>query len=250
MELEAIAQGEGRPAPYQPTQTADGLKRALHSIPPPSGLPADKKLPSLTDRIRKAHHNTREILKSAAQMTDAYFLYTPSQIWFSAFLLADRPLAEFYLNTKLGFTTEGTATEPADPIAVIRQKLFVRLEDCSKLLGSYKPLSSDPDKMKSLKRIGKKLWHCQNPEKIDLVGLNRAKKRDSGNSSTGVPPSGTGSGAVSEGVSESEMERAAKKRRLEREKREKEARDLFGSDLVTQRVKQQNAEGQREGTAG
>ncbi|KAJ9243566.1 hypothetical protein DTO271D3_7207 [Paecilomyces variotii] len=250
MELEAIAQGEGRPAPHQPTQTADGLKRALHSIPPPPDLPADKKPPPLADRIRRAHHNTREILKTAAQMTDAYFLYTPSQIWLSAFLLADRPLAEFYLNTKLGLVAGGTAAEPTDPIAIIRQKLSVRLADCSTLLGSYKPLSSDPDKMKSLKRIGKKLYQCQNPEKIDLVGLNRAKKRNSGNSSTGVTPSAAGSGAVSEGVSESEMERAAKKRRLEREKREKEARDLFGGDIVMQRVKQQNAEGSRESTEG
>jgi cyclin H len=171
-------------------------------------------------------------------MTDAYFLYTPSQIWFSAFLLADQPLAQFYLETKLGPGAEGTTP---GPLAVIREKLLVRLTDCSKLLESYTPLSSDPEKMKSLKRIGKKLYHCQNPEKIDIVGLNRAKKRDSGNSTTGIPPSIGGSGAVSEGVSESEMERVAKKRRLERERREKEGRDLFGGDLVMQRVKQQNA---------
>ena len=59
-------------------------------------------------------------------------------------------------------------------------------------------------------RIDKKLYQCQNPEKRDLVGLNRAQKRD--------------------GDDDADVDgRAAKKRRLEREEAEKD--DVFGGSL-------------------
>lgn len=159
-------------------------------------------------------------------MTDAYFLYTPSQIWLSAFLLADRPLAEFYLDTKLGgplTATDASTADPSDlqnPLYELRSKLHAVLTDCSTLLQAYTTLSSDPNQMKDLKRIAKKLYHCQNPEKANL-------KRDS---SQPQPVS-------SQVTSESESERLAKKRKLE-EKARGGGSDMFGPELVTERTKQ------------
>ncbi|KAJ5933832.1 hypothetical protein N7454_006161 [Penicillium verhagenii] len=201
MELQAIAQGQGQPGPHLLHQSPHQLLQKLQSIAPPSFQSS-----SLSDRIARAHGITREILKAAAQMTDAYFLYTPSQIWLSALLLADRPLAEFYLDTKLGgplAETTASGTDQSDlqnPLYELRSKLH---------------------KMKDLKRIAKKLYHCQNPEKANL-----AQKRDS------AQPQ-----AASNVTSESESERLAKKRRLE-EKARSGASDMFGPELVTERTKQ------------
>ncbi|OQE40008.1 hypothetical protein PENCOP_c006G06488 [Penicillium coprophilum] len=231
MELQAIAQGQGQPAPHLPHETAEDLQQGLLSIAPPP-VPSS----SMSDRIARAHGTTRELLKSAAQMTDAYFLYTPSQIWFSAFLLADRPLAEFLLDVKLGGPVTATIPAPetddnglVNPLYEIRSKLHHVLTECSALLQSYTPLSSDPAQMKSLKRIAKKLYHCQNPEKVNLAA---ARKRDSAQPST-IVQSDTGIA-----TSESETERLAKKRKLEQEQLVRQDGDVFGPELVTQRTKQ------------
>lgn len=232
MELQAIAQGNGQPGPHHPGQTPESLKRAMHSIAPVPG--ADRQPSSIIDRIARAHHTTREILKHAAQMTDAYFLYTPSQIWLSAFLLADKPLAEFYIGIKVGPTAEATNVDSTNPLSLLRHKLLTTLADCSKLLESYKPMASDPEKMKALRRIAKKLRQCQDPEKSNAFGKGRAQKRDSGGNASAATPAA----APGEGISESEQERAAKKRKLERERREREARELFGGELVAQRAKE------------
>jgi cyclin H len=219
MELSAIAQGQGQPAPHLPNQTPQDLQRGLLAIAPPP-TPSS----SIADRIGRAHGATREWLKSAAQMTDAYFLYTPSQIWLSAFLLADRPLAEFYLDTKLGgpltHTTGTNQSNLENPLYELRTKLLQVISDCAALLQTYTPLSSDPDQMKNLKRIAKKLYHCQNPEKVNL-------KRDSAQPPASAPDSAT--------VSEAESERLAKKRKLEEQKRN--ANHVFGPELVTERTK-------------
>lgn len=227
MELSAIAQGQGLPAPHLPHQTPQDLQQRLLSIAPPP-TPSS----SISDRIARAHGATREMLKSAAQMTDAYFFYTPSQIWLSAFLVADRPLAEFYLDTKLGGPLTPTATETdhptlQNPLYDLRTKLVEVLTNCAALLQSYMPLSSDPDQMKNLKRIAKKLYHCQNPEKVSL-----AQKRDLAQ----PPASAADSGQV---TSESESERLAKKRKLEQQQKQRGANDMFGPELVTDRTKGQ-----------
>lgn len=223
MELQAIAHWMGQPAPHFPDQTAETLQRSLLALPPPSPSSSS---PSITDRLARAHTTTRETLKTSAQMTDAYFLYTPSQIWLSAFYLADRPLAEFYLDTKIG-----PPNQTDDVLGAIRAKLLHTLAECAALLQSYTPSASDAAQMKDLKRIAKKRHHCANPDKADLAG----RKRD---------PALVGGG---EGTSESEMERMAKKRRLEREQRDKDGKELFGGELVMNRTKglhQQQVEGQ------
>jgi cyclin H len=68
--------------------------------------------------------------------------------------------------------------------------------------------SSEPSltERKELKALAKKLNKCRNPEKMDLVGLHRAKREGE------------------EGVDE----KIVKKRKLEREQSAKEGEDLFG----------------------
>lgn len=220
MELQAIADGQGQPGPHLTHQTSHQLQQSLLNIP--SG---PVRASSISDRIGRAHGTTRETLKSAAQMTDAYFLYTPSQIWLSAFLLADRPLAEFYLDTKLGGPLTPTNVQPdpsglQNPLYDLRNKLLKVLTDCSAMLQQYQPLSSDPEQMENLQRIAKKHHHCLNPEK------KLAPKR--------VPAGAEASPAP---ASESETERLAKKRKLEAEKA-RGAQDMFGPELVSERTKQ------------
>lgn len=220
MELQAMAQGLGSPAPHFPQQTPDELRHQLLSLP---ASPSTKSS-SINDRLARAHTTTRDLLKSAAQMTDAYFLYTPAQIWLAALLLADRPLAEFYLDSKLGGPL--APDHHGNPLYDLRTKLIRTLTDCSALLQSYTPLASDPDQKKNLRRIGKKLYHCQNPSGANLAGQKR------------IPAAAAAAGTGDAGASESEMERLAKKRKLEREQKEKMGNDLFGGELVAQRTKE------------
>lgn len=230
MELQAIEQGEGKPAPHHMGQTPERLKQAIHAIPP---LQSSSQQYSISTRISHAHGKARELLKTAAQMTDSYFFYTPSQIWLAALFLADQPLAQFYLDVKIGPVVENGSADPTNPLAMIRTKLLTVVSDCSKLLESYTPSSADPANQKRLKGIAKKVHQCQQVEKIDPAAPGSGQKRSSGN----VP------GAAADGASESEMERVAKKRRLERERREREGKDVFGGALVTQRNKNPEVNG-------
>ncbi|KAL3471270.1 cyclin-like protein [Aspergillus californicus] len=218
MELTAISQGLGQPAPHLPNKTPEDLRRAITSLPAPSNTTSAL---SISDRLARAHHNSREILKSAAQMSDAYFLYTPSQIWLSAFLLSDRPLAEFYLDTKLPSQHD---IPPSHPLSTLRSKLETTLSACSTLLNTYKPIASDPEAKKAMRRIGKKLYHCQNPEKANLAGQKR------------IPAAAAAAVAASDPATpDSEMERVAKKRKLENEQQANH--DIFGGQLVLERTK-------------
>ncbi|GAM34938.1 hypothetical protein TCE0_015r02851 [Talaromyces pinophilus] len=221
MELQAIAQGEGQPGPFITGQTSESMKQAINNIEPLPGF--DKGSPS--SRISAAHGKARDLLKTAAQMTDAYFHYTPSQIWLAALMVADKPLAQFYLDTKIG---PGVITVPADsqnPLDMIRTKLMTTLSDCASLLESYTPSASNPETIGTLRAIAKKVYQCQMIEKLDPAAPGSGQKRS------------TGSLPGAEGASESELERAAKKRRLERERRDQESKDIFGGELVAQRKK-------------
>uniref|UniRef100_A0A093V2D1 Cyclin CCL1 n=1 Tax=Talaromyces marneffei PM1 TaxID=1077442 RepID=A0A093V2D1_TALMA len=215
MELQAIAQGEGQPGPLITGQTPASMKQAIDNIEPLPGV--DKLSPS--SRISAAHGKARDLLKTAAQMTDAYFFYPPSQIWLAALFVADKPLAQFYLDTKIGSGVNTAEADSQNPLEMIRTKLMATLSDCASLLASYAPVASNPGTMKDLIAIAKKVYQCQMVEKLDPAPPGSGQKRSSGS----LP------GA--EGASESELERAAKKRRLERERREQESKDIFGGEL-------------------
>ena len=53
-------------------------------------------------RVGKAADGVKAWLKRAAQMTDVYFLFTPSQIWLGGLWVVDEELATRYLEAKFG----------------------------------------------------------------------------------------------------------------------------------------------------
>ncbi|KAK4692297.1 cyclin H, partial [Lecanoromycetidae sp. Uapishka_2] len=199
IELLALANGTGQPGSGS-TATAAKLQNDMMTI----GLKAKKGEASrstdeLVYYIKKSADNAKDILKTSALLSDAYLLYSPSQIWLSSLFLADEPLARFYIDTK--FPTPSS----------MKPKLLITLEACVQLLRKSPSAKPGEEEMKELMRIDKKLYKCRNPEKIDLLGINRAQKREGGE----------------EGLDD----KVAKKRKLEREKSEKEAEDVFGPPL-------------------
>lgn len=202
MELLALANGRAissSPGAKSPAQ----LQNEILGIGSTQDLTA--KTPSANDmvlRIESAHGKAKEILKTSALLTDAYFLFTPSQIWLSSLFVVDEPLAQFYINLK-------TST-----VSSIKSKLLATIERCANMLRSSASAEPGDLEMKELTRIDKKLYKCRNPEKMDLVGINKAQKRDGNEKGEGLLD-----------------EKIIKKRKLERENSIKEAEDMFGPTL-------------------
>lgn len=200
MELLAISTGSHQP-PQTSQSSSKSLQREMLQIEPSvTGIPKAKSPADLKIRIQMAHAKAKEILKTSAILTNAYFLYTPSQIWLSAFMIADEPLARFYLGTK--FPTPES----------IPPKLVTVLQTCIELLESSPSVEPGEAEIKELTRIDKKLYKCRNPEKMDLVGINKAQKRD-----------GEMNG------DENVDEKVLKKRKLESASRD--ADDMFGPSI-------------------
>jgi cyclin H len=212
MEMISMAQGKGV-APPMCGKTSIELQADMLHLPIKPAGPHNRMTPrDLESRITDAYTKASRILKTAAILTDAYFLYTPSQIWLSAHLIADEPLTTFYISTKF--------PSSSDPTYV---KLVNTLRACAKLLQSHRSMSqvkSSEEETKSaeakeqaeVQQLIKKLRHCRDPDKIDLVKLNKAQKRD----------------AVDNGELE---ESKAKRRKLQREGYEKEADAFWGPEL-------------------
>lgn len=203
MELLGLAQGKGHPGPGIKKSASQLEKEMVDIQPAKEGGKKSRSAEEVVRRIQVAHGKAKEIGKSSALLTDAYFLYTPSQIWLSSLFLADEPLARFYIDTKI--PTPST----------LKPKLITTLQSCAELLRSSASANPEEAEKKALTKIDKKLFKCRNPEKVDLVGINKAQKRDS---------EGTGENGLDEKV--------VKKRKLEREKSEREAEDIFGPTLA------------------
>ena len=203
MELLGLAQGKG--------QSGSGLKEPAEQLqkemvdiqPAKEGGKKTRSSEEVVRRIQVAHGKAKELGKTSALLTDAYFLYTPSQIWLSSLFVADEPLARFYLDTKIPTPS------------ILKSKLIIVLQSCAELLRSSASANPGEIEIKALTKIDKKLFKCRNPDKVDLVGINKAQKRDLG---------GTRENGLDEKV--------IKKRKLEREKSEKEAEDIFGPNLA------------------
>jgi len=161
---------------------------------------------SAAQRIGKAADHAKRLLATAAQMTDAYFLYTPSQIWLAAMMVADRELVKRYLDSKLSDLPASEAT------TTLKSKLLSTISACATLLETYRSPEDDSTQRKEMRRIGKKLAVCQNPEKMDIVAVAKAKAAEK--------REGDGSDA----------EKALKKRKLERARLGKDG-DVFGPEL-------------------
>ncbi|KAE8448187.1 hypothetical protein EG329_009791 [Mollisiaceae sp. DMI_Dod_QoI] len=147
-------------------------------------------------RVKDAHGKARDYLKTSTALTDVYFHYTPSQIMMAALMIADKELVEWYIGCKI----------PASGGAM-RGKVLGILEKCAEMLRTVAP-NSEPSaaEKKELSALSKKLKKCRNPEKMDLVALQKAKREGDGD----------------------DDEKVVKKRKLERESSAKGADDLFG----------------------
>ena len=203
MNLEALSNGIFQPPPATegtPSPDAKELQNKMLALPAPGTQTFDGKFShtELQSRIQQAHRKTNEILKTSAILTDAYFLYTPSQIWLSALLVSDEPLALFYLSCIICPTSD------------FYSAVLTTLNNCAALLSSPGAGKPNESQMKELIDIDKKLYKCRNPEKIDLIGINRAQKREGDNK---------------------DSEGEVKKRKLERDALAKDGDDLFGPGI-------------------
>lgn len=157
------------------------------------------KLRGMGRRVKEAHGKAREYLKMSALLTDVYFHYTPSQIMMASLLIADPDLTFLYIGSKF---------PPGPSSAAASAKVMGALEKCAEMLRSVDPEQSLAER-KDLSALAKKLKKCRNPEKIDLVGIQRAKREGEGQ----------------------DVEKVVKKRKLEREQSAKEG-DVFGPSIV------------------
>lgn len=171
----------------------------------PGGQEIGDRPSRMEKRVKDAHGKAREYLKTSALLTDVYFHFTPSQIMMASLAIADRELTEWYIASKF------PAGHPVS--ADTAAKVLGTLERCAEMLRAVEP-TSEPSagERKELQALAKKLKRCRNPEKMDLVGLQKAKREGE----------------------EGDGERIIKKRKLEREKSAKEAEDLFGPEIRKQ----------------
>jgi len=194
---------KGGKSPAWISTPAETLSRQLLDLPKADGSTSGRRTIPLEfeKRVKAAYEAAKKRLESDAIISDAYFLYTPSQIMFATLWLADQPLTEFYLSTKINTGAKSLGGKP---------KILATIKDCAMLLKEY--ASQSGTLYEEAVAIDKKLHLCRNPEKLDLVKLNAAQKRDAGE----------------EGKLD---DKVAKKRKLEREHNAKDSDDLFGPDI-------------------
>ncbi len=203
MELVSMARGQAK-LPLGSTESAVQLQNEMLGLERKDKGGLQAKTPEdVIKRIQAAHTVAKEILKTSALLSDVYFFYTPSQIWLAAFLIADETLASFYIKIKIPLSSP------------VREKVVHTLSSCGALMNDSVSMKPGKAELKELTRIDKKLYKCRNPEKVDLVGINKAQKRD------GEAKDGSGLN-----------EKVVKKRKLERENSTKEGEDVFGPPLA------------------
>ncbi|KAI1099330.1 cyclin mcs2 [Jackrogersella minutella] len=122
------------------------------------------------DRINKAHEISRGILKFSPLVTDAYFHYTPSQIMYAALAIADEELVQRMM--KEAFSGQGDD---------VKNEILGVIQSCKVMLENEPPgeLSSrakDKEAVKNIKALRKKLAKCRDPDRVDLVALQKARR--------------------------------------------------------------------------
>lgn len=164
----------------------------------PCGQDAEGDKPdNMEKRVRDAHGKAREYLKTSALLTDVYFHFTQSQIMMAALAIADGELMDWYIRAKI------PESAPGD----LQLKVLRTVEHCASMLREVEPTTeSSATERKECQALAKKLKKCRNPEKIDLVGLAKAKR---------------------EGELNADAEKIVKKRKLEGEK-SIQSDDMFG----------------------
>lgn len=203
MTLQSIARGDNKPDSWKSSSSLDKAvkelqKHLLEGYGPPT---------KFVSRIEAGYHKARSVLARAAVLSDSYFLYTPSQIAFAALHIADRKLVDDLLYAKSTFAPDIPDEARQRPSV---DRIRGEIEACAACI---RKAEIDDDAAKSLRkeaaRIDKKLRLCQDPEKLDLVELNKAQKRDAENGAE---------------------QKEAKRRKLENQRKVDD--DVFGPSLT------------------
>ncbi|KJZ77196.1 hypothetical protein HIM_03517 [Hirsutella minnesotensis 3608] len=157
-----------------------------------------RRLPTEEPRINNAHARAREVLKFSALITDVYFHFTPSQVMMAAILVADSGLVDTLLpssdNTQ-GQGGDGAVGAHTD----LREKIMTTIESCRAMLEDEPPERmadywGTPEIVKSMKPLRKKLQKCRDPDRADLVALQRARREQAAGK-----PAKPSAGAVGDG---------------------------------------------------
>ncbi|KAK7911669.1 hypothetical protein PG985_014150 [Apiospora marii] len=118
-------------------------------------------------RIDRAHGKAREILKFSPLVTDAYFHYTPSQIMMAALAMADEGLVERMLRE--AFAAEGESA---------KEKCWDLIQACRAMLEKEPPekMNDNEERKAIIKPLNRKLKKCRDPDRVDLVALQKARR--------------------------------------------------------------------------
>ncbi|KAK0739518.1 cyclin-like protein [Apiosordaria backusii] len=156
-------------------------------------------------RLDAAEARARKILQFSPLMTDAYFHYTPSQIMLAALSLADRGLAERLIQETFHFVAmEGNSADTPganggagegnnnknraneEKAAIIgshlRDKVLGAVEACRDMLSRELPerkehWTNKPFIKTQITPLRKKLLKCKDPERWNLVELQRVRRQ-------------------------------------------------------------------------
>ncbi|KAK6496094.1 hypothetical protein TWF481_002118 [Arthrobotrys musiformis] len=173
-----------------PLRGADGgimeLLTALTSNNPDPGLQAlkDKLGQTPSRRVTDAAGKMKAFLTKEALVSDVYYHYTPPQIFLGALYLADKELAEAYIEWRFGENstmgrplkkkkkekkgkekaTEEDSSEASKKPPALAPKLIPAVIACADMMLKAQEYEKIP--VDVLKRIDKKLHRCQNPQKF------------------------------------------------------------------------------------
>ncbi|KAI3325226.1 cyclin ccl1 [Xylariaceae sp. AK1471] len=172
------------------------------------------------NRLARAHQRTREILKFSPLLTDAYFHYTPSQVMFGALSMADEGLVQRLLHD--AFAGQGESA---------KNQVLEMVQGCRAMLEKEAPERRttywDAKESKEMMRpLNKKLKKCRDPDRFDLVALQKARREQAQQKPKAkVPPKADGDVfGTSNGIIKDE-ERDVKRRRVAG------GADMFGPPL-------------------
>ncbi|KAB5576130.1 cyclin ccl1 [Coniochaeta sp. 2T2.1] len=150
-------------------------------------------------RINDASNRAKEILRFSPLVTDAYFHYTPSQIMLAALSLADQDLADRVLhetfhrhpqteqksNKSSNSSTSASTSEQRAALisSEVRARVAEAVNACRDLLAKEPPerLTSywdTPESNNIIKPLLKKLRKCRDPDRFNLVELQKAKREE------------------------------------------------------------------------
>ncbi|KAF7561317.1 hypothetical protein G7046_g2810 [Stylonectria norvegica] len=130
-----------------------------------------RQIPDEESRINRAHARARDILKFSPLMTDVYFHYSPSQIMMAALSIVDGGLLDILIPdpSPIGAHTD------------LRAKIMATIGSCRKMLEEEPPERmrdywGTAEIIKGMKPLRKKLQKCRDPDRANLVNLQRARR--------------------------------------------------------------------------